>query len=131
MLDRVSTVVLGLDGSGGAESFADYSQWEVWQGNRKQSPRAAVKVSSAKPASAAEMPAKKKLSYLEAREFSTIEERLAQAEQALQEKRAAAENPDIASDAGQLLHAHSELEQAQKAVDQLYSRWAELEEKKG
>jgi ATP-binding cassette subfamily F protein uup len=131
MLDRVSTVVLGLDGSGGAESFADYSQWEVWQSNRKQLPRAAVKVPSAKPASAAEMPAKKKLSYLEAREFSTIEERLAQAEQALQGKRAAAENPDIASDAGRLLHAHSELEQAQKAVDQLYSRWAELEEKKG
>ena len=31
MLDRVSTVVLGLDGQGGAERFADYSQWETWQ----------------------------------------------------------------------------------------------------
>ena len=28
MLDRVSTVVLGLNGEGGAEVFADYSQWE-------------------------------------------------------------------------------------------------------
>jgi ATP-binding cassette subfamily F protein uup len=29
MLDRVSTVVLGLDGQEpGAERFADYSQWE-------------------------------------------------------------------------------------------------------
>jgi len=28
MLDRVSTVVLGLDGRGSAERFADYSQWE-------------------------------------------------------------------------------------------------------
>src|SRR5256886_70198 len=27
MLDRVSNIVLGLDGQGGAESFADYSQW--------------------------------------------------------------------------------------------------------
>src|SRR3989442_2477558 len=36
MLDRVSTVVLGLDGRGGAESFADYSQWEAWQAERKQ-----------------------------------------------------------------------------------------------
>jgi ABC transport system ATP-binding/permease protein len=131
MLDRVSTVVLGLDGSGGAESFADYSQWEVWQSNRKQSPRVAAKVPPAKPAQQAEMPAKNKLSYLEAREFATIEERLAQAEQLLQEKRAAAEDSNIASDAGRLLHAHSELEQAQKAVDQLYSRWAELEEKRG
>ena len=31
MLDRVSTVVLGLDGLGRAERFADYSQWEAWQ----------------------------------------------------------------------------------------------------
>ena len=31
LLDRVSTTVLGLDGRGGAETFADYSQWEVWQ----------------------------------------------------------------------------------------------------
>ena len=31
MLDRVSTVVLGLDGLGEAARFADYSQWEVWQ----------------------------------------------------------------------------------------------------
>ena len=31
MLDRVSTMVLGLDGLGGAERFADYSQWEAWQ----------------------------------------------------------------------------------------------------
>ncbi len=33
MLDRVSTVVLGLDGRGGAETFADYSQWEQWKGS--------------------------------------------------------------------------------------------------
>src|SRR5271168_2914983 len=30
MLDRVSTVVLGLDGKGGAERFGDYGQWEQW-----------------------------------------------------------------------------------------------------
>ena len=28
MLDRVSTFVLGLDGEGGAQVYADYSQWE-------------------------------------------------------------------------------------------------------
>src|SRR5205814_7095746 len=36
MLDRVSTMVLGLDGRGGAESFADYLQWEEWQAENKQ-----------------------------------------------------------------------------------------------
>src|SRR2546427_4790793 len=42
MLDRVSTVVLGLDGDGDAETFADYSQWEVWQAERTQSAKASV-----------------------------------------------------------------------------------------
>ena len=30
MLDRVSTVALGLDGRGNAGTFADYGQWEEW-----------------------------------------------------------------------------------------------------
>src|SRR4030088_1909092 len=35
MLDRVSTVVWGLDGEGNAGSFADFSQWEDWQAQQK------------------------------------------------------------------------------------------------
>src|SRR5882724_4038846 len=31
MLERVSTVILALDGEGGAETFADYAQWELAQ----------------------------------------------------------------------------------------------------
>src|SRR6185437_7494296 len=36
MLDRVSNIVLGLDGQGNAESFGDYSQWERWQRENHQ-----------------------------------------------------------------------------------------------
>ena len=130
MLDRVSTVVLGLDGRGGAESFADYSQWESWQAERKQQTKAVTKAQEPVGASASAAPGtKKKLSYLEAREFATLEERIAQAEQVLQTKRDAAEDPAIASDAAQLLTAHAEMEEAQKTVDDLYARWAVLEEK--
>jgi ATP-binding cassette subfamily F protein uup len=135
MLDRVSTIVLGLDGQGGAESFADYSQWEAWQAERKQPAKAARSSGNqprrgtiaAEPASAA----KKKLSYLEAREYATIEQRVAEAEQVLQEKRAQLEDPAIASDGPRLVHAHAEMDQAQKIADELYSRWAELEKKQG
>ncbi len=132
MLDRVSTMVLGLDGRGGAEAFADYLQWEEWQAESKQPARAEQDGSAtAKPARAAETTAKKKLSYLEAREFATIEQRIAQAEETLQKKRAAAEDPAIATDAAKLLSAHAEMDEAQNAVDELYSRWAELEAKQG
>jgi ATP-binding cassette subfamily F protein uup len=75
--------------------------------------------------------AKKKLSYLEAREYTGIEQRIADAEQLLQAKRAQLEDPAIASDGPRLLSAHAEMEAAQKDRDRLYARWAELEEKNG
>jgi len=134
MLDRVSTIVLGLDGQGGAESFADYAQWELWQAERAQ-PARTVRSSgnqSRRIAPAAEPPAaKKKLSYLEAREYATIEQRVAEAEEVLQRKRAQLEDPAIASDGPRLMGAHAEMDEAQKVADELYSRWAELEQKKG
>src|SRR6266567_5002845 len=90
MLDRVSTVVVGLDGFGTAERFADYSQWDTWQ-------RARLATAAAKSAdenrrtrsTGDEVPraaAKKKLSYTEAREFAAIESRIHEAEQMLHTK---------------------------------------------
>ena len=38
MLDRVSTTVLGLDGKGDSETFADYPQWEQWRGVKLEEP---------------------------------------------------------------------------------------------
>ena len=132
LLDRVSTEVLGLDGMGAAGRFADYSQWDEWQKARKQSiaaesrrrdrtqiPRAAISSG------------KKKLSYLEAREFATIEQRIADAEQVLALRRGAFEHPAITYNAPRLLAAEAEMIAAQKVLDDLYARWAELEEKSG
>ncbi len=131
MLDRVSTVVLGLDGRGSAERFADYSQWEAWQEERQLAALAGGPQGKARSGAATESqaPSKKKLSYLEAREYATIEERVAAAEEILDAKRVQAEDPAIASDSTRLLKAHAELNEAQKSVDELYARWAELEKK--
>jgi ABC transport system ATP-binding/permease protein len=132
MLDRVSNVVLGLDGQGSAESFADYAQWESWQAERKPGMKAPVRSTAPLPGSAdSAVPAKKKLSYLEAREYGGIEQRIADAERLLQSKRAELENPAIASDGSKLVAAHLEMEKAQKDLDALYVRWADLEEKAG
>jgi ATP-binding cassette subfamily F protein uup len=129
LLDRVSTVVLGLDGRGGADRFADYSQWEIWQAERTDAGEA-KEISKDQGSAARPSPSgKKKLSYLEAREYAGMEQRIAEAEQILQERRANAEDPAIATDAARLVTAHSELEQAQKELDILYERWAELEGK--
>jgi ATP-binding cassette subfamily F protein uup len=133
MLDRVSTIVLGLDGQGGAERFADYSQWEIWQAERQQSSqagaRATARTDATDSAASSSATAKKKLSYLEAREYASIEQRVADAEQVMEAKRSAAEDPAIASDSARLMKAHAELEEAQNEVNELYARWAELEKK--
>src|SRR5206468_11003308 len=86
MLDRVSNIVLGLDGQGSAESFADYAQWESWQAERKSSVKGGA--TPLVPGFAdSPLPPKRKLSYLEAREYAVIEQRIADAEQVLQSKR--------------------------------------------
>ena len=75
------------------------------------------------------MPVKKKPSYLEAREYESIEQRVHEAEQVLEQKRAALKDPSLARDGRLLEQAYREVEEAQAAVDAIYARWAELEQK--
>jgi ABC transport system ATP-binding/permease protein len=135
MLDRVSTIVLGFDGLGRIERFADYSQWDAWQeSQQKEGDKAAPPDSSARPQATAAATqvaaAKKKLSYKEQRELDSMEERIAEAEHTLHERQAALQDSSIVSDGPRLHIASLQLDEARKAVDQLYARWAELERKK-
>jgi ABC transport system ATP-binding/permease protein len=132
MLDRVSTIVLGLDGLGGAERFADYSQWDSWQRARQKGTtnlssgtKRARAAGETQPASA-----KKKLSYHEVRELEAIEERIAEADKNLEAKRVALEDPAVTGDPPRLKVACIEMDEAQNGLDLLYARWAELEKKK-
>jgi ATP-binding cassette subfamily F protein uup len=141
MLDRVSTVVFGLDGLGGAERFADYSQWETWQrvqvaknagGRKREAPASTEPRRSAAGDAASQRSASgKKLSYLEVRELEAMEKNVAQAEEILRAKQAALENPSNPTDPRHYQTICAEVEAAQDAVDHLYARWAELEKKKG
>lgn len=135
MLDRVSTTVLGLDGRGGAEMFADYSQWEQWRGVKVEEATALVEtgkaVASVSAGAAQAASGKKKLSYLEAREYAGIEAAVESAEERLQLAKALVEDPAVVVDAVRLTAALQEMESAQTAVDGLYARWAELTEKAG
>jgi ATP-binding cassette subfamily F protein uup len=124
MLDRVSTVVLGLDGEGSYERFADYSQWDVWQAERKK-----AKTRAAAPNKAAAKQAKKKLSYLDNRDWETIQDRIMQAEEHLTSRRALLEDTAVVTDPKRLAEAYREIEEAESSVDVLYARWSELEEK--
>jgi ATP-binding cassette subfamily F protein uup len=134
LLDRVSNVVLGLDGEGAAQRFADFAQWHVWQRSRNIKNKSSAVSPGLRPPMPAEAPAaaaKKKLSYAEAREFAAIEARIAHAEREMNARRAALENPEVVGDHLAFRDTCAQFEEAQKLVDTLYARWAELEQKKG
>jgi ABC transport system ATP-binding/permease protein len=129
MLDRIANIVLGLDGEGNAGVFADYAQWEAWLEEREQAKKQAKAPERASAPAAAT--SKKKLSYLEEREWSTIEERIAAAEAVVAKYHAEIEDPAVATDAARLQTALVESAKAQEIVDDLYTRWGELEAKRG
>lgn len=134
MLDRVSNVVLGLDGKGASERFADFAQWEEWMVARNGDLSDEM-LDLSKPSAASEtkksLPTKKKLSYMDQRDWDTIEQRVEEAEERLQRARDVLEDPAVAIDPQRLQAALAEQEEAQGVADQLYARWAELAEKAG
>jgi ATP-binding cassette subfamily F protein uup len=123
LLDRVSTVVLGLDGKGGAQLFADYYQWETARN------QAAAPVVRREAPPAKSLSAKKKLNYLESREWEQMEGCILDAEQALEAVRAEMQSSEVVSDGPRLQACYGQLQQAEAAVHALYARWAELEAK--
>lgn len=133
MLDRVSTVILGLDGMGEAERFADYSQWDSWQRSQqgKRTPKNKAQLPVANGGAIQTIFTRKKLSFVEAQEFETIEKRIVEAEQELRNQCAMLEDPAVRNDVTLLRGTCVRMEEAQKAVDELYARWADLEQKKG
>jgi ATP-binding cassette subfamily F protein uup len=126
LLDRVSTVVLGLDGHGGAEVYADYWQWEAAQGRVLPKPEKEAAAAAPRPPAAA---GKKKLSYLEAREWEQMEARILEAEAELEAVRAEMQSPDVVSDGVRLHQCYQKMQTAEARVAELYARWAELEAK--
>ena len=123
LLDRVSTLVIGLDGDSGGV-FADYSQWEASRNERVPEPSPSPAKEPRPPSVAAP---KRKLGYLDQREWDAMEAKILAAEEKLA---ACRQNLDDAgSDPKRYMAAYEELQLAQQRVDDLYSRWAELESK--
>ena len=123
LLDRVSTVLLGLDGEGAATPFADVEQWLTHRRREAKAPR------RARADRRREKPKRKGLSYLEKREYEAMEETILEAETELEAAAERLADPRVASDADAAHEAFDAHEKAKEKVAELYRRWAELEEK--
>ena len=123
LLDRVSTIVIGLNGGDGGV-FADYSQWEA---SRNEQPALRTIAKEPPRLPPVEDGPKKKLAYLEQREWDGMEAKILAAERELAARHH--ELQEAASDAKRAAQAYEEMQEAQRRVEDLYARWAELESK--
>ena len=131
LLDSVCDRLIGFDGNGGVEYFADYEQWLSFMQDRAKREESAEK--TGKDSKQPPQAAKKKggrLSYIDQREYDQMEERILEAEIELERLQQKMESPETVADPGLLHECWQELQQVQETVDGLYRRWDELEEKK-
>ena len=134
LMDRVCTDLIALDGSGGVRALADLAQWEALREpqpavERKAAPARKERTgteASGKAATPAPPARRAKLSYNEKRELEQMEESVLAAEQRVESLQAAAA---AEGDPARQNELYAELHEAQSGVDQLFARWAELEEK--
>ncbi len=122
LLDRVSSELVALDGTGGAAFYADLDQWLAARTTRTPAPapaRPAIPKKTAAP----------KLTYREQLEWDAMEGQILLAEATVAECEAGIADPAISSDAAELQNRCEALHEAQVVVQRLYDRWAELEAK--
>jgi len=130
LLDRVSTMMLALDGRGKAEWFADFAQWEAAQERGASGPSDPAPARAAHNSGPKPKQARKGLSHSEQKEWDKIEGLIVKAEAAVAACQAATEDPAVMSDAAALQARYTALAAAQTEVERLYTRWTELEEKR-
>jgi ATP-binding cassette subfamily F protein uup len=129
MLETVCTEFVGLDGKGAYGHFAAYAQWESWLRRQLQGGNKELNSSPTQKGGLRESKTKK-LSYKEQKEYDQMEARILQAETACNACRVNVEDPTVASDHLRLQEAYEGLKDAERKVERLYARWAELEAKR-
>jgi ATP-binding cassette subfamily F protein uup len=127
MMDTVSNVILGLDGHGGNDFYADYEQCERAL-QRFAAPEQDKKLKLADKKSVREK-SRMEMSTSEKRELASMPEKIEKAEAKLAELHKETEKPHNASNYAKLQDLVSQQEAAQKQLEELFSRWQELEAK--
>jgi len=126
LLNRVCDVVLGFDGKGTVTAFADHEQWYRFLHDQE-------KKTTKETAAPKQKQGQKKagrLSYLDQREFDSMEETILATEEKEQEIARIMDDPETASDSELLQKTWRNLEKIREKIKQLYTRWDELETKK-
>lgn len=113
MLDRLSTVILGIDKNGSCNFFASYSQWEDYL---KEIPEEDSKISPSEEIHG---------SKLQLKELEKLEKQIAKLEKITGELKAKITQPEIIQDAPQIERLCQELHQKEEELQKLVETWAD------
>ncbi len=131
-MDQVVSQILAFpsrlsEATGEVVSFADLSQWEIFQSEQMSLSKNFTKPVREKKTGAESQ--KKKLSYLEQREFDAMEDKIHAAEGRLADLTASCSAPENATQAALLLDLTRQIDALKTEIEALYARWAVLERK--
>jgi ATP-binding cassette subfamily F protein uup len=124
LLEKVCDRVLGFDGNGHTQYFADYSQWLDWLSQHAQ-PKTTAEKKNRPPEK--KQKKSKKLSYMDQREYDGIEDKILPMEERLEELQVLIADPEVAADHDLVGKYWNEQEKLRDKVERLYDRWQELE----
>ncbi|MDD5758618.1 MAG: ABC-F family ATP-binding cassette domain-containing protein [Desulfobulbaceae bacterium] len=126
LLDRLADFVIGFNGKGGCQRYADFRQWLEDLQTANQGEGKVVKAAKGKSAKPAPAVKKKKMTLGEELELAKMEETIAQVDSELSRCQRQLTVPEIQADVERLAKCCRDLEQAQATVDRAYLRWEEL-----
>ncbi len=127
-LHEVATQILAFGPGHSSEagkitSFASLDQWETWH-NALEPIKPSEKKSLPNPEKSK---IKKKLSYLEQREFDGMEAKIETLEKQLQDLHQESQSQEVCSHAQRLLEITGKIYDLEKQIEACYARWAQLE----
>lgn len=124
-LESVCNHFLGFDEEGTLKTYTSFDHWIAE--NNPEKPKSRQKNNRAEDAQSSKKG--RRLSYMEQREYDSMEENIVVIEEEMEKAKSALENPEIISDSNALAQAAADMERVQDKLDTLYARWAELEAK--
>lgn len=133
LLDSICNMILGFNGRGKAEYFADYEQWMAMMKEMEAKERAEQerKKTASSPRVQSEGPKHNgRLSYMDQREYDQIEQHIEETESHLEGVELLINSPQIAADPVRLQQYWEVQQKLQTRIDALYERWNELERRK-
>ncbi len=122
-LDKITDHIFAFDDTESVTSYAGYSQWldsKKKGGKKKKTTQEKTKKAKSKTTS--------KMSYKDKFELENIEEKIAEAEELVEDISSKLCLPEVINDKKKLTSCCENLDKAKAEVDRLYTRWEELEE---